>query len=651
MMAMAQPTTEPVEKRASERVTPRAFVLGLITLAGMSIYSQFYTKHLEIDFLPLTALLPLVTWIGLNVLLRTLFPGLALSRTEVLAIFGIVWLPSVIGATCGYLVGVITSPAYHATPENRFWEVGWPHLPHWMFLDRSEYVLDGFFSGLAPGDPIPWGPWITPIFWWLTGILGMVMTGFFASVIFYRQWTDKERLTFPLATVPQDLVRVSGRGRVPDVMKNWLFWIGFACTGGVVFWNIAGYFILHMPRITIYDTMGVHVVNIGRGFPHYLLRVQPLLMGIAYHCPLNLLFTFWIFYPLKILKEGLMNRVGFSVGLEGQPATPGEILSLEANGALFFLVAWSIWIARHHVRDTLRKAFSGPRSEDNGLPVSYRAAWLGFISCAVFMLGLFVSIGFSLPVAIVHLILAFVAYFGVSKYSAATGFFFLRPQGGRGGRIIQAIWGLGNLKPGDLAGLAMVNNQAFAGGGARILAIPAIPHYFRLLGNALRRHPLIWGAVPLAVLTAYAAALGTSISHGYLTGKMNMIRGPLPGWGGFLNIVSVLEGSSLSYFDPQKLAVWIFGGAETGLLTYLMSRFSGWPIHPLGLAFPQFYGFSIFLAWLPKYLIVRFGGVHLYRRSIPFWYGFIVGYIVGIGLSTVVDMIWFRTSMHWVYGW
>ena len=650
-MAIAQPETEPAIQPAPERVTPRAFVLGLITVVGMCVYAQFYRKHLAIDFLPLTALLPLVTWIGLNILLRTLFPRLSLSRTEMLAIFGIVWLPAVMWATSAYLIGVTTAPAHYASPENRFWEVGWPHLPHWMFLDRSEYVLDGFFRGLAPGDPIPWGPWITPLFWWLTGILGMVMTGFFASVIFYRQWADQERLTFPLATVPQDLLRVSGGGRVPDVMKSWVFWMGFACTGGVVLWNIAGYFVLHMPRITIYDQMGTHVVNIGRGFPPYYLRLQPLLMGIAYHCPLNLLFTFWIFYPLKILKEGFMNRVGFSVGLEGQPATPGEILSLEANGALFFLVAWSIWIARHHLRNTLRKAFSGPRSEDDGLPVSYRAAWLGFILCGIFMVSLLVSIGFSPAVAIVHLILAFVAYFGVSKYSAATGFFFLRPQGGKGGRIIQTLWGLGNLRPGDLAGLAIVNNQAFAGGGARILAIPATPHFFRLLGDSLRRHPLIWGAVPAAVLTAFVTSMGTSISLGYLTGKLNVTGGTMPGWGGFLNMVSVLEGSSLSYFDPQKLAVWIFGGVETGVLTYLMSRFPGWPIHPLGLAFPQFYGFSIFLVWLPKYLIVRFGGVHVYRRSIPFWYGFIVGYLVGVGLSTVVDMIWFPASMHWVYGW
>ena len=68
-----------------------------------------------------------------------------------------------------------------------------------------------------------------------------------------------------------------------------------------------------------------------------------------------------------------------------------------------------------------------------------------------------------------------------------------------------------------------------------------------------------------------------------------------------------------------------------------------WPIHPIALAFPNNLGFSVFLVWLPKYLTIRFGGVGLYRRSRPFWYGMVVGYLVGVGVSTVVDIIWFPT--------
>ena len=651
-MAIAQPETEPPIQPAAERVTLRAFVLALITIVGMHYYTINYRAHFMIHFMPPTALLPLVTWIGINLFLRTALPRYALSRTEVLTIFGIVWLPATMpGGVSSYLLSAVAGPAEYSSPENRFWEVGWPHLPQWMFLKPSEYVVGGFWSGLPEGDPIPWAPWIPVLFWWFVAALGMGMTGFFASTLFYRQWLENERLIFPLSKFPSDLLEQSERGRLPDVMKKGVFWIGFACTAGVLFWNIAGYFVLHMPRVPLFDTLGTHVVHIGRGFPAYHLRVHPLLMGLAYHCPLNLLFTFWILYPLDILKQGLMNRIGFSVGLEGQPATPSHISTLEANGALFFLVGWSIWIARHHLKETCRKAFSSRRKADDGAPVSYRTAWLGLFFSGTFMLGLFMSIGFSLPLAIFHALITGAAYFGVTKYSAATGFVFLRPPSAKGHAVVNWLWGTGNMTPGDLSGMAILNNQGFAGGGtARMLSIPATPHFFRLLGDALRRNPLVWGALPVALLTAFVATMGTSIHLSYVEGRLNLSSGP-SGWGKFLGMIPVLEGASVTRFDTQKWLVWIFGGAEAGFLTFMMSRFSNWPIHPLGIAFPQFYGFSIFLVWLPKYLIVRYGGVTLFQRSLPFWYGFLVGYLVGVGASTVVDMIWFPTSMHWVHGW
>ena len=510
---------------------------------------------------------------------------------------------------------------------------------------------EGSSPGWPRGDPIPWGPWISPLVWWFLGTLGVVMSGFFASVIFFKKWTDRERLTFPLSKFPSDLLEESERGRgLPRILKDWLFWVGFFSTAAVIFWNIAGYFILHLPRIMLFEELGRQVIHIGRGFPPYFIRVQPLIMGLAYHCPLNLLLTFWIIYPLNILKEGFMDRVGFSVGMEGQSATPSDIIQLEAHGALVFLVAWSVWMSRHHLRDTFRKAFYYRRPEDDGVPVTYRTAWLGLLCSGTFVFGFFLTLGFRPHIALIQMALMFVAYFGIVKYSAATGFGFLRPQGDKGARIIEKLWGTANLMPGDLMGMAIVGFHGFVGAGARLLSVPATPHFFKLLGNALRRHPLIWGALPAALLVAYVSASWANITMFYREASLNSHH-EMGAWRTMARIVPIVEGSSLTFSDTQKLLVWIFGGAEAGLLTFLMSRFSGWPIHPMGLAFPQFYGFSLFLVWLPKYLIIRIGGVRLYRRSVPFWYGFIVGYLTAVGVSTVVDMIWFETSRHFAHGW
>jgi hypothetical protein len=56
--------------------------------------------------------------------------------------------------------------------------------------------------------------------------------------------------------------------------------------------------------------------------------------------------------------------------------------------------------------------------------------------------------------------------------------------------------------------------------------------------------------------------------------------------------------------------------------------------------------FSIFLAWLIKFLLMRFGGVGLYRKTQPLFLGILVGYVLGVAVAYVVDSVWFPDSPH-----
>ena len=128
------------------------------------------------------------------------------------------------------------------------------------------------------------------------------------------------------------------------------------------------------------------------------------------------------------------------------------------------------------------------------------------------------------------------------------------------------------------------------------------------------------------------------------------------GWGAASGLlvgqVASIEGSKITFFDVQKTEVWLLGIAEAGVLTWLRGRFAWWPFHPAAIAFPVVrYGFSLLLVWLCKLLVIRYGGVQLYRRSLPFWYGIMVGYLFGVGVSHIVDAIWFPEAGHWVHGW
>ena len=56
-------------------------------------------------------------------------------------------------------------------------------------------------------------------------------------------------------------------------------------------------------------------------------------------------------------------------------------------------------------------------------------------------------------------------------------------------------------------------------------------------------------------------------------------------------------------------------------------------------AMPQM--FSIFVVWGLKTVIMRIGGVDIYRRLRPFFLGLLVGHALGVLMSFGVDQVWF----------
>ena len=63
------------------------------------------------------------------------------------------------------------------------------------------------------------------------------------------------------------------------------------------------------------------------------------------------------------------------------------------------------------------------------------------------------------------------------------------------------------------------------------------------------------------------------------------------------------------------------------------------------------YWFSLFLIWLIKLSLLRYGGVKAYTMAKPFFYGLVIGYVIGVVLSGVVDVIWFPVEGHRVHDW
>jgi hypothetical protein len=96
-------------------------------------------------------------------------------------------------------------------------------------------------------------------------------------------------------------------------------------------------------------------------------------------------------------------------------------------------------------------------------------------------------------------------------------------------------------------------------------------------------------------------------------------------------------------FTAGEYGNMALGAGTVLLLNFMRQRFLWWPFHPLGftaLMGPQFmgdrYGFSIFLGWVARRLVQRFGGYRAYRIGRNAAVGMVVGNAVVLLGWTIV---------------
>jgi hypothetical protein len=660
---MAQQKIDPIidlSKKPKQHITWRAVVLGTLTAAGLNIYSNYAglilgSASLVKSQLPIAMLMPFVAWIGINLILKWVWPRMALSSAELLVIYSMSWLVGTVSASgwTAYWGGVLSSPTFFASPENRWEEVLFDVLPWWM-LPHGQDVIRPFYEGLPDGATMPFFGWIPTLYWWFSISLALVLAGFCISVLFQKQWEESERLTFPLVAFPVALTEGFDEGnRLPKIFRDPFFLVGFGVVFGVYAWNMVGYFAPNLPRIGLFDDYLTKEVAFARSFPPIYLRVLPPVIGLMYLCNLDILFSFWVLRLVAILQEGLMARVGFAVGYAGQQAEAAEIMTLSSHGAMVFLAVYSVWVARHHLLRVCQVAWQGVRVPDDDGMVPYRLALLGLFFSTIYVLGCFVGMGLSWFLAIFQLGLMYVGYFVVAKYTAVTGCSYLFPVGTKGGGIIESLAGTSTLTRANMVGLGLINSSAFFG-NARIPAWPALPHHLRFFSGLQARKGWAFWTVVLAFSAGFLGSCLFIIYLGYHFAGQNL------GLTGFRSanistydkMVSAIVNADKTVFDPAKGGVWFLGGAVAWGLMMLRNRLAWWPLHPLGFAFQtmsgsKVYAFSIFLVWAAKSIILRVGGISLYERARPFFFG----YVVELGTSSVVDYVWFPDDGHNLHNW
>ena len=579
----------------------------------------------------------LIFWILIIALiLRLIHPLLRLSPSNYALIYAALMVAVVLPSMGfgGYFIPLIAGVFYYATPENNWSDLIWPHIPTWA-APRDLESIRQLFEGADAGTSVPWSLWAGPLLWW-----GLFMLAFFfISValisLVHHQWSRQERLVYPLAAVPNMLLD-SLENPSRSILKNKLLWFGFLAA-----WIL--------PTMNMLDQVFDFEIIQGFGIPGYSIEFRKiglsyglntdlLVVGLSYLVNLNVLFSVWFFHLVIAAESALLNWLGIALPLPAQPHAPSNVLLAHQQvGSLLGIVAISVWLSRDFLRSQWRHIAAGGGDSTNPIPPRF-AALLGLIGL-VYMTGFLYQCGLSMIWSIVFLLIALVLFFAIARLLAQTGIGRLRAPTSVP-PILTNICGTTTFGAQGLTamGLSMVWTADL-----QLFLMGTLAHAFKVCEPARLRisgRKLIFfltGAMVVGLLTTVCSYIWLGYRHGLIHGySWYFVSSPQYHWSWVANSIN-----NPNPAQPLAIVFLLIGVGLTGLLSLAQYRFAGWPLHPIGLGVAltntvSIDWFGIFLAWLIKLVVLRYGGISLYKLLLPFFIGLILGTSVGIGGASLV---------------
>lgn len=658
---MTDPDLTPSAHSLPRGLTLRSVAVGFGFVAFINLWVTYaetvvHASRLNLSVFQLTLLACFVILIAVvNPVAARIRSTLALTESELITVVAIAIVGAVVPASgvTGFLIGVISTPYYFASPENGWAEFYHPNMQTWIVPSDPE-VIRGFYEGLQPGSAIPWNAWIGPIAWWATLVVAVFTVSASAMAILHRQWARHENLSYPLVSVPIELVRSGGASGVPAFMRSRLFWYCAIPAFGLLAWNTITWFYPLIPSIDIFPHAGRF--RFTRYSPHvYLEPLNLFTIGFAYFAETQVLFSIWFFFIIHIIEGALFNRIGFRIqsSTDSFSADPPSE-AFQCFGALACLVVWRLWVARRHLRDVARSAVTGRQVEGEADAVlSYRTASVGLLAGVLYTAFWLSRAGMDIITILLMMTAAAILYLGIARIVSETGVVYaggtVTPQA-----FAMDLRGTFAVSPASLTAVALSYSLVDY---MRGLFTPGVAQSIRM-GDFIgpRRRSLLLCAAA-GILIGLAVSVAYTLYLGYTHGAYNFPRFPF-----FSGDPKGVFGSTIKRMrtprpaDFERLTFFGVGMILMGVLTFLRYRFAWWPLHPIGLTLSAADNTAhlvmpVFVAWAAKSILLRIGGVTVYEKAKPAFLGLLVGYTAGVVWSFIVDAIWYPGRGHLVHYW
>jgi hypothetical protein len=650
-----QTTKRDREQQAPRMITLRAVLLGMLLLP-VNAYFITQLEMVRYEALPSTfglmmnSLFVLIVIAAFNLILLRWFPRRALSAGELITIYVMLNIGTVIAGEdfLQLVLYVITYPFYQAMKEPGWGQDLLSYLPHWLFLTDKEALLGFHLGGTSLFSPKIFRAWLDPMLVWSGYLLAIFWIMLCINVILRKQWTERERLTFPLVQMP--LAIVSG----PSFFCNKMLWIGIAVSSLIALFNGLNYIFPMIPAAIPLEVR-VFSINFSQDYPWKAIgggggvngKIMPYGIALSMLMPTDLAFSCWFFFWVQRAEEVISAFFGYS-GV-GQP-----YIAMQAAGALIGVSLFIIWNERGYLLAVLRKAL-GLTSEldDSQEPLSYRTAVIGIMLGVIALSVLSRLAGMSLWTCWAFLFIYFIIAISITRLRAELGapvhdLYGVGPQ-----FQLMNIFGARAFSQRDIAAQSSFYFLSRQYGSH---PMPAQLESFKMAERTgLNPRHFSWVVIGAGVAGTIAAFLVMAGMLHHLGSSTTNVAYDFGYFGREDFDLNAKMWAANPNPNVSQVAATAAGMLFCFILLAVRLQAANFPFHPLGFALGGSYNmmnamwFCIFIGWMVKVLLLRYGGQRAYLRSLPFFFGLIVGdcvwgvfwLAIGVFLHRTMYSVWF----------
>lgn len=632
-----------------------AFFGYIIPLIDLGLANTFLGAA---HFPPGSVAVLLVLVLAANPLMRLSSEHLKFSRNEILTVYITTLFSCLVpghGSENFFLSNLIGS-FYYADAANKWMLFLTQYVKPWLTpaLTAAGYnrgVVEGWYIGTK--GVVPWAAWIWPLAAWGSVIMASYVMLGCLSVMLRAQWAEREALAFPLLRVPMELtegIDEPGQRGLPAFFRNPLVWVGMGFAFSVQFANGLNVYFSDFPKIPLEIPTGPMFTEAPWNQMGWTpMKVYMIVIGITFLLTSEVSFSLWFFYWFMKFQLIFAYTIGYA------PAAMGDLVGHVVGGVKPFngyqqigcylgYVGIVLWTGREHLKHIVKRSFGRTPYTDaeHSEPLSYPAAFWGFVGAFIFIVGWMCAAGVRVDVAIYMWAMYLVIAIALTRVIAEGGLLFVQ-QGWVPLSCIAQITGSGPgtwLPPSTIVPATFVQSALMT--DMRGFLMPSFVQSFKLAHDrGIKARPL-FALIFAVIIIAFTISIFQDVRMGYQRGGLT-----LESWYSIGGARKPADNASrlipgVPHVNPYNV-FWVFlGGALTYGMMLARSRYLWFPFHPIGylmcLTYPmnQLW-FSIFIGWLFKVLITRFGGSDSYRKVVPLFLGLALGDVIAMLFWLCID--------------